>query len=99
MIEKASKIKSIRQINSDGNSCFIGRLIVHPESQRKGIGTKLMNAVETHFSDVQRYELFTGTKSIGNIRFYKRLRYKPIKEQVVNKFLSLIYMEKRNTKT
>ena len=91
-------IGSVRAYSED-NSCFIGRLIVHPEFQRKGIGTKLMNAVETHFSDVQRYELFTGTKSIENIRLYERLGYKPIKEQVVNKFLSLIYMEKRRNTT
>jgi len=91
-------IGSVRAF-SEGNSCFIGRLIVHPEHQRKSIGTKLMNAVEAHFSDAQRYELFTGTKSKGNIRLYKRLGYISIKEQAVNKFLSLIYMEKRNTKT
>jgi len=79
----------------DDNSCFIGRLIVHPEFQEKGIGTKLMNAMEAHFSEVQRYELFTGTKSTKNICLYKRMGYKPFKEQVVNESLSLIYMEKR----
>ncbi len=78
----------------DDNSCFIGRLIVHPEFQGKGIGTKLMNAIEDHFSEAQRYELFTGTKSIRNICLYKRLGYKPFKEQGVNKSLTLIYMEK-----
>lgn len=88
-------IGSVRA-NLDDISCFIGRLIVHPEFQGKGIGTKLMNAVENHFSDAQRYELFTGTKSIKNICLYKRLGYKPFKELVVNKSLTLIYMEKQN---
>lgn len=86
-------IGSVRA-HSDGTSCFIGRLIVHPDMQGKGIGTRLMNAIETHFSDVQRYELFTGTKSIANIRLYDRLGYKPFKELVVDNSLSLVFMEK-----
>jgi GNAT superfamily N-acetyltransferase len=79
---------------SDGYSCFIGRLIVHPKWQGKGIGTKLMITIETYFSNVQRYELFAGTKSEGNIRLCKRLGYKPFKEQVVTDFITFIYMEK-----
>lgn len=79
----------------DGESCFVGRLIVLPEWQGKGVGTKLMNSIELHFSGAQRYELYTGTKSVKNIHLYKKLGYKPFKEQVVNKFLSLIYLEKR----
>ncbi|MDH3974661.1 MAG: GNAT family N-acetyltransferase [Deltaproteobacteria bacterium] len=79
---------------SDSDSCFIGRLIVHPEWQGKGIGSKLMNAIEVYFYGAQRYELFTGTKSMGNVRLYKRLGYKPFKEEIVNESVSLIYMEK-----
>ena len=84
---------------SDENSCFVGRLIVHPDTQGKGIGTRLMNAIEAHFPDVRRYELFTGTKSFANIRFYDRLGYRPLKEQVVNKSLSLAFMEKARNPT
>lgn len=79
---------------SDSYSCFVGRLVVHPKWHRKGVGTKLMKAIETYFTNVQRYELFTGIKSEANIRLYKRLGYKPFKEQVVNESVSLIYMEK-----
>lgn len=96
--EKGDIIGSVRAY-SKNDSCYIGRLIVHPEWQGKGIGTKLMSAIEEHFSGVQRYELFTGTKSVGNIRFYKRLGYKPFKEQAVNKSLSLIYLEKSEITT
>ncbi|MDM8535657.1 GNAT family N-acetyltransferase [Desulfobacterales bacterium HSG17] len=79
---------------SDNDSCFIGRLIVHPKWQRQGIGTKLMHNIEACFPNIQRCELFTGTKSTQNIKLYKRLGYKPFKELVVNKSLSLVYMEK-----
>ena len=88
-------IGSVRAIAHD-NTCFIGRLIVHPELQGKGIGSKLMDTIEKHFSDLRRYELFTGNKSIGNIRFYKRLGYTPFKEEKVNDYLSFIYFNKEN---
>jgi hypothetical protein len=54
----------------------------------------LMKTIEAHFSDVQRYELFTGTRSAANIRLYDRLGYKPFKELAVDKTLSLVFMEK-----
>ncbi len=54
---------SVRAYIAD-DSCLIGRLIVHPKWQRKGVGTQLMKVVEAHFLDVRRYELFTGTKSL-----------------------------------
>ena len=84
---------------SDGRSCFIGRLIVHPKWQGKGVGTELMHTIESYYTEVQRYELFTGIKSEDNIRLYKRLAYKPLKEQVVNESVSLIYMEKTASAT
>ena len=79
---------------SENDSCFIGRLIVHPEWQGKGIGTMLMENIETCFENIQRYELFTGIKSVRNIQLYNRLGYSSFKEQKINKFLSLIFMEK-----
>lgn len=86
-------IGSVRA-HSDGTSCFIGRLIVHPDLQGKGIGTGLMHAVEAHFCGVHRYELFTGTKSTANIGLYTRLGYKPFKELAADKSVSLVFMEK-----
>ncbi len=93
IIDENKIIGSVRAY-SDNDSCFIGRLIVHPEWQGQGIGTKLMHNIETCFPNIQRCELFTGTKSTKNIKLYKRLGYKPFKEQVVNQSLSLVYMEK-----
>ena len=52
-------VGSVRGYQSEG-SCFIGRLIVHPDFQRRGIGTRLMNEIESHFRDSARFELFTG---------------------------------------
>jgi ribosomal protein S18 acetylase RimI-like enzyme len=74
--ENGRVVGSVRAFSKDG-TCFIGRLIVHPDLQRHGIGTRLMRAVEARFQDKERYELFTGNKSGGgNIRLYERLGYK-----------------------
>jgi ribosomal protein S18 acetylase RimI-like enzyme len=75
-------------------TCFIGRLIVHPDLQNQGIGTKLMNEVERHFSRAERFELFTGQKSDRNIHLYQKLGYQVFKTETVTKELQLLYMEK-----
>ncbi len=52
-------IGSVRASMHEG-TCEIGRLIVHPESQRRGIGTRLLLAIEAEFPSAGRFELFTG---------------------------------------
>jgi len=80
-------------------TCFIGRLIVHPDFQNRGIGTRLMNEIESYFSKARRFELFTGYKSERNIYLYKKLGYQIFKREKVNKNLELVYMEKLNKAT
>jgi len=80
-------------------TCFIGRLIVHPDFQNRGIGTRLMNEIESYFSKARRFELFTGYKSERNIYLYQKLGYQIFKREKVNKNLELVYMEKLNKTT
>jgi GNAT superfamily N-acetyltransferase len=79
-----------------GDTCHVGRLIVHPGSQGGGIGTRLMRALERRreFAQTRRFELFTGHRSEGNIRLYERLGYRRCREQAVSPAVTLVFMEK-----
>jgi GNAT superfamily N-acetyltransferase len=78
----------------DSGTCLVGRLIIHPDYQGKGIGTLLMEKIETVFSRAERFELFTGTKSIDNIRLYQRLGYREYREEDLSSKVRLVFMEK-----
>jgi GNAT superfamily N-acetyltransferase len=86
-------IGSVRAEESAG-TCRIGRLIVHPDHQRRGIGTALMHAIEARFPNA-RFELFTGHLSDGNIRLYQHLGYTIYATEPVTPALSLVYLEKK----
>lgn len=75
--------------------CTIGKLIVKPEYQNRGIGKQLMRTVEESFPNLNRIELFTGHKSVRNLQFYKNLGYKPFKEEKINEHLTFIYLYKQ----
>ncbi|GAF91399.1 unnamed protein product [marine sediment metagenome] len=95
-IEKNSKIIGSVRAFSKNNICYIGKLIVHPEYQNMGIGTRLMNEIEKRFGKVLKYELFTGYKDDKNICLYNKLSYKIYDEKAINDNLKLVFMEKYN---
>lgn len=87
-------IGSVRAYLQNG-SCFIGRLIVHPDHQNRGIGTKLMCEIENLFSHADRFELFTGHRSEQNINFYQKLGYNIMGIEQINDNLKFVYLEKK----
>ena len=90
----ADRIVGSVRASLDGGTCLIGRLIVHPAYQGKWIGTQLILRTETAFSHAARFELFTGSKSIDNIRLYQRLGYRVFREEDLSPKLRLVFMEK-----
>ncbi|MGI0074150.1 MAG: GNAT family N-acetyltransferase [Nitrosotalea sp.] len=86
-------IGSVKGFSRDG-TCYVGRLMVHPDFQNRGIGKNLMNEIESLFPDCKRLELFTGNKSEKNLALYHKLGYKTFKTEKVNDQISLVYLEK-----
>jgi GNAT superfamily N-acetyltransferase len=87
-------VGSVRAFFEDG-TCFIGRLCVLPENQRRGIGTLLMQEIESRFPYAERFELFTGDMSEDNLRLYARLGYVEYKRERTEDGVTLVYLEKR----
>ncbi|MNI06784.1 putative acetyltransferase [compost metagenome] len=86
-------VGSVRAVE-ENLTCHIGKLIVNPNYQNQGIGTKLIESIEELFNPIKKFELFTGHKSERNLYLYKKLGYKPFKSVVVNDNLILIFMNK-----
>ena len=90
--EDKTIIGSVRAF-CDNGTVYIGKLMVHPKMQKKGIGTKLLLEIENEYPN-QRYELFTSTRSEKNIALYQKLGYKIFDEEQVTEELRFVYMEK-----
>lgn len=78
------------------DTCYIGKLIVHPDHQNRGLGTKLMCEIESRFGEADRYELFTGHEDRKNLYLYRKLGYTVFREDRVNDSLTMIFLEKGN---
>lgn len=89
-------IGSVRGTLINSETCYIGRLIVHPDFQNQGIGTKLMGEIEKNFKECKRFELITGHRSLKNIKLYEKLGYGTYKVEKLTENLNLVYLEKVN---
>ncbi|MCR5016125.1 MAG: GNAT family N-acetyltransferase [Ruminococcus sp.] len=90
--ENGSIIGSVRAYESDG-TVYIGKLMVHPDHRRKGLGSRLLAEIEQCFPH-RRYELFTSTRSADNIRLYEKNGYRIFSRKPVSSELEFVYMEK-----
>ena len=85
-------VGSVRYL-SEGDTVYIGKLIVNPDFQGHGIGTSLLLEVEKLCPN-RRYELFTRSNNLRNLSIYERLGYKIFDEKPAMKDLSFAYLEK-----
>lgn len=96
-VDQSKIVGSVRAFEK-GGTCYIGKLIVHPDFQNKGLGRMLMNRLEMEFENALRFELFTGFRDEKNLYFYQKIGYIPFKQASVTDNLSLVYLEKINLK-
>ncbi|GAA1149595.1 GNAT family N-acetyltransferase [Streptomyces javensis] len=98
----AEVVGSVRGVVDDKGTAAIAKLIVHPRMQRHGLGGRLLAAIEERLSEeraAKRYRLFTGHRSEGNLRLYRRYGYAQVGTEEVNRRLSLVTLEKDATAT
>jgi ribosomal protein S18 acetylase RimI-like enzyme len=86
-------VGSVRAYQTEG-TCHIGRLVVHPKFQNRGIGSRLMNEIEGAFENTKRLELFTGDNSERNLYLYQKLGYREYRRQKFQENLVLVYLGK-----
>jgi ribosomal protein S18 acetylase RimI-like enzyme len=75
-------------------TCCIGRLIVHPAQQNRGLGKELMGKIEGCFPQAQRYALFTGHRSERNLYLYQKLGYRRVRSEKISEKLTMVFLEK-----
>ena len=78
---------------SEENTVYIGKLMVHPNHQGKGLGKRLLDEIERAFSD-KRYELYTSSKSDRNLHLYETAGYKRFRTAIDDAGIGFVYLEK-----
>jgi tRNA (guanine37-N1)-methyltransferase len=84
------------QLTTDGQVARIGRLMVAPDWQGRGVGKKLLRvAEETAPAEVTSYELFTGAESERNLQLYRNAGYREIRREPQTAKVELVLLAKR----
>jgi GNAT superfamily N-acetyltransferase len=78
-----------------GDTCLVQRLIVDPEFQNQGLGTKLLAGIEASFPEAERFELATGQRSERNLHLYGKLGYREFRREKISPRLTMVYLEKQ----
>jgi ech hydrogenase subunit C len=90
-------VASIRGYSDEQGTAHILRLSVLPYFRGRGLGLRLIAAIEKEFSKASRYEIFTGHRSAANIHIYSKLGYKRFKTEPFNANVEWVYMEKKKS--
>lgn len=93
-IQDCQIVGSVRAYGDKDNICHVGKLIVPPDYQNKGIGKALMIEIEKKFMTCSKYQLFTGKITPNTLYLYIKLGYKEISRTCDSR--CMIIMEKLN---
>ncbi|WP_033322600.1 GNAT family N-acetyltransferase [Actinomadura atramentaria] len=78
-----------------GSTCLVGRLVVAPDLQGRGLGRALLAALEAAVADrADACVLFTGHLSEANLRLYRRTGYAETHRERVADHLTLVHLRK-----
>ncbi|MBK5721705.1 GNAT family N-acetyltransferase [Dysgonomonas sp. Marseille-P4677] len=88
-------VGSVRGFLDDENICHVGKLIVDPDFQNKGIGKALMYEIERHFAFCKKFVLFTGDETPNTLHLYRKVGYHIIGKQYMGN-INMLLMEKEN---
>jgi len=78
-----------------GECCLVGRLVVEPRLQGRGVGRALASALEARFQHAASFEIFTGHRSEPALHLYESLGYERVRTEPVHERLSLVFLSKR----
>ncbi|MEV6040178.1 GNAT family N-acetyltransferase [Nonomuraea sp. NPDC052116] len=78
-----------------GTTCLVGRLVVAPDHQGRGIGTALLTALHEAVPEAEAFDLFTGHLSGANLKLYRRLGYRETSRERMDDHLTLIHLRMR----
>ncbi|MBR5310774.1 MAG: GNAT family N-acetyltransferase [Oscillospiraceae bacterium] len=80
----------IRAVGDGYSVLFIQDILVHPEHQRNGIGTKLLDSMLKIYPDVYQTQLVTDCTE-KTVAFYKSCGFLPYSEMKCEGFMKIKY--------
>nr|WP_328808726.1 GNAT family N-acetyltransferase [Nonomuraea montanisoli] len=92
-VESGRVVGSVRGRLS-GATCLVGRLVVAPDQQGRGLGTALLRALHEQVAEASAFDLFTGHLSEGNLRLYRRLGYRETRRERMDDHLTLVHLRR-----
>ena len=84
---------AIRGIVS-GATCLIRVLVVAEQARGRGLGARLLRAIEDAHPQVERFELTTNMIMVGNVRFYLRHGYEVVEQVQHSATIRFAFMRK-----
>ncbi|SEQ78112.1 Acetyltransferase (GNAT) family protein [Streptomyces sp. yr375] len=91
-------VGAVRGSLTEDGAAAIGKLCVHPRLQGHGIGARLLRAAESALAEergAKKFRLFTGHRSEGNLRLYRRVGYETVGTSEGTDGVLMIVLEKR----
>ncbi|MFD1539956.1 GNAT family N-acetyltransferase [Nonomuraea guangzhouensis] len=77
-----------------GTTCLVGRLVVAPDQQGRGVGRALLETLHEQTPEATAFDLFTGHLSEANLRLYRRLGYRETRRERMDDHLTLVHMRR-----